>query len=244
MKANQELSELKSFLLCKISQPLPSVVRIVEKSVPIVFFGNIEKAEIATLSLNPSNKEFVKKGIKRLVDREVLGVKDNEKLNSQQAEMVYQSLLCYFKKNPYKGWFNHLNKLFQNKGYEYYNDKIVHLDISPWATSDKWNKLSKDQRESIIDSSDSPIIKKVIELSNIRYLFINGKTTFDVFRELCKITPENIQEKNFEYLTKSGSKRNLTIYESTFLGRKVVAWNLYVQRSCPDILTQQIQHYL
>ena len=47
------IKELKDFLLDKISEPLPTSVNIVQGSIPIVFFGNVEKAEIATLSLNP-----------------------------------------------------------------------------------------------------------------------------------------------------------------------------------------------
>ncbi|MCM8832279.1 MAG: hypothetical protein NC918_08825 [Candidatus Omnitrophica bacterium] len=124
-------SKLKEFLLDKISKPLPTTVDIVKGYIPIVFFGNVEKAEIATLSLNPSSKEFIHNGKKRCVDRKELRVSDSQKLTREQAECVYQSLLLYFEINPYKKWFDPINKLFQSKGYEYYNHKIVHLDISP-----------------------------------------------------------------------------------------------------------------
>ena len=153
MKSSVMEQILKDFLLNKISEPIPTSVKIVEGSIPIVFFGNVEKAEIATLSLNPSNIEFEHNGIRRCVDRRQLGVSDNQTLTSEQSESVYQSLLLFFKVNPYKMWFNPMNKLFQSKSYEYYNDKIVHLDISPWATSNKWDSLTNLERESIIDIS-------------------------------------------------------------------------------------------
>ena len=95
------IKELKDFLLDKISEPLPNSVNIVPGSIPIVFFGNVEKAEIATLSLNPSNIEFEHKSNKRFIDREQMQVSDNQKLTLTQAESVYGSLLLYFHSPPY-----------------------------------------------------------------------------------------------------------------------------------------------
>jgi hypothetical protein len=240
-KANVVQQKLKDFLLDKISEPLPTTVKIVEGSIPIVFFGNVEKAEIATLSLNPSNVEFEHNGVRRCVDRKQLGVSDNQKLTHEQAECVYQSLLLFFKVNPYKTWFNPMNKLFQSKGYEYYNDKIVHLDISPWATSYKWDRLSREERESIIDTT---IIKNVIEKHGIKKLFINGKTAFNVFCATLKIGAKEIQETSFNYITQNGNNRSFIIYETEVFGCKVIGWNLYIHQGCPQDLIKKIDSYL
>lgn len=232
----------KNFLLDKISEPLPTTTKIVEGSIPIVFFDNVEKAEIATLSLNPSNKEFEHNSvIRRCVDRKKLGVSDNQKLTREQAESVYQSLLLYFKVNPYKAWFNPMNKLFQIKGYKYYNDKIVHLDISPWATSSKWDSLSQVERESIIDTT---IIENVIEKRGIKKLFINGKTAFNVFYATLNIEIKNIKETSFNYITKKGYTRSFIIYETKIFGCKIIAWNLYIHQGCPQDLVNKIDSYL
>lgn len=240
-KANVVQQKLKDFLLDKISEPLPTTVKIVEGSIPIVFFGNVEKAEIATLSLNPSNVEFEHNGVRRCVDRKQLGVSDNQKLTSEQAESVYQSLLLFFKVNPYKTWFNPMNKLFQSKGYEYYNDKVVHLDISPWATSNKWDSLSREEIESIIDTT---IIKNVLEKGGIKKLFINGKTAFNVFCVTLKIGAKEIQETSFNYITQNGNKRSFIIYETEILGCKIIGWNLYIHQGCPQDLIKKIDSYL
>lgn len=233
--------KLKEFLLEKISEPLPTTVKIVEGSIPIVFFGNVEKAEIATLSLNPSNVEFEHTGVRRCVDRKQLRVSDNQKLTNEQAESVYQSLLLFFKVNPYKTWFNPMNKLFQSKGYEYYNDKIVHLDISPWATSNKWDSLSQKERESIIDTT---IIKNVIEKRGIKKLFINGKTAFTVFCATLNIGVKEIQETSFNYVTQNGNNRSFIIYVTEIFGCKIIAWNLYIHQGCPEDLIKKIDSYL
>jgi hypothetical protein len=232
----------KNFLLDKISEPLPTTTKIVEGSIPIVFFGNVEKAEIATLSLNPSNKEFEHNSvIRRCVDRKQLRVSDSQKLTREQAESVYQSLLLYFKVNPYKAWFNPMNKLFLSNGYEYYNDKIVHLDISPWATFNKWNSLSREERESIIDAS---IIEKVIKMRGIKRLFINGKTAFNVFCTTLNIKAKKIQETSFNYITKNSNNRSFIIYETEIFDCKIIGWNLYIHQGCPQDLIKKIDSYL
>jgi hypothetical protein len=241
MKSSVMEQILKDFLLNKISEPIPTSVKIVEGSIPIVFFGNVEKAEIATLSLNPSNIEFEHNGIRRCVDRRQLGVSDNQTLTSEQSESVYQSLLMFFKVNPYKMWFNPMNKLFQSKGYEYYNDKIVHLDISPWATSNKWDSLTNLERESIIDIS---IIKNVLEMRGIKKLFINGKTAFKVFYTTLNIDAKDIKETIFAYITKNGNERSFKIYETEIFGCKIIAWNLYIHQGCPQDLVKKIDSYL
>ena len=51
MKSSVMEQILKDFLLNKISEPIPTSVKIVEGSIPIVFFGNVEKAEIITESI-------------------------------------------------------------------------------------------------------------------------------------------------------------------------------------------------
>jgi hypothetical protein len=240
-KESAAQQQLKEFLLDKISEPLPTTAKIVEGSIPIVFFGNVEKAEIATLSLNPSNIEFEHNGVRRCVDRKYLKVSDSQKLTKEQAESVYQSLLLFFQVNPYKTWFNPMNKLFQSKGYEYYNDKIVHLDISPWATSNKWNKLSRAEKESIIDTS---IIEKVIKLRGIEKLFINGKTAFNVFCAKLNLKTTDIQRSTFIYTTQNGNNRSFIIYETEIFGCKVVGWNLYIHQGCPQDLVKKINDYL
>jgi hypothetical protein len=233
--------KLKNFLLDKISEPLPKSVKIVEGSIPIVFFGNVEKAEIATLSLNPSNVEFEHNGIRRCIDRKQLGVSDYQRLTIEQAECVYKSLLLFFKVNPYKAWFNPMNKLFQSKGYEYYNDKIVHLDVSPWATSKKWDCLSHEEKVSIIDTS---IINNVIEMRGIKKLFINGKTAFNVFCKTLNIEAKDIKTTNHNYLTKNGQNRSFIIYETIIFNCKIIGWNLYIHQGCPQDLVKKIDSYL
>jgi hypothetical protein len=211
---------IKDFLLDKISQPHPTTVKIVPHSVPIVFFGNIEKAEIATLSLNPSNKEFEGvKGNKRVIDRADLGVKNSDTLTRIDAEKVYNSFLAFFKNNPYRGWFDPLNEIFKAKGYEYYNDQIVHLDISPWATSNKWNDLSNYEKNSIIDLTT---ILKVLGNGNIKKLFINGKKASEEFAKHIPLKMETV------FLD---DNKSITLYKGQYANCEILGWSTYWQNS-------------
>ena len=127
------------------------------RSVPIVFFGEIDKARFATIAINPSNKEFTNDkheifppGKKRVVDRDCLGVADGDALSLEQAERVYESLCNFFHNRPYMGWFGPLEKLFSQAVLSYFKGDIINLDISPWATSVKWKDMSEDERTGLI----------------------------------------------------------------------------------------------
>lgn len=64
----------------RILRPAPAGLGVVPGTTPVVSFGDISRARIATISINPSHREFVdNKGAllapenKRLIDRESLG---------------------------------------------------------------------------------------------------------------------------------------------------------------------------
>ena len=186
MSLNQEL---KSQILEYIKQPIPQNAKmpIVKRSVPVPFFGNIEGAEAATISINPSNLEFedlhgniLSGAEKRFVDRETFRIKDSDALNENQADKVYKSLIEYFHEdhNPYyDGWFKALDdyagSLFG--GVCYRENSMVHLDIYPWATKQKWNKLPGSAKKVALREYD--LLKRILLNRNFKYIYINGKET-------------------------------------------------------------------
>lgn len=223
---------LKEFLLEKIMQPHPKYVAVVPQSVPIVFFGNIEKAEIATLSLNPSNIEFENfYGYKRLTDRDDLRVDDNTPLTKDQAEAVYSSCLNYFHLNPYRKWFDPINEIFKVNDYEYYNERIVHLDISPWATSEKYSKLASFEKDLITDIS---IIQKVLDYGKIKKLFINGRGASEVFQRYTKILLMNEKVEIFD--------KEITLFKGKYKNCEIVGWSPYWQNSY--LTTEQRREFI
>ncbi len=128
--------KIKKNILKYISRPIPEYSNIIQLSIPVVFFGNIENAKFATISINPSDKEFYTNDKQittpRIINRQNLGKTNSDKLSSEEAKKVYTSLINYFSTNPYRSWFNHLERflspLFNSS---YYNGTMVNLDICP-----------------------------------------------------------------------------------------------------------------
>ena len=181
-------SELKQQILNYIKQPIPQndKMPIVERSIPVPFFGNIETARVATISINPSNLEFedahgkvLKQDKKRFVDRDELGVQDTSFLDDEQANLVYGSLMNYFNDNhnPYMEWFSplekHAGKLFN---YSYCNGGMVHLDIYPWATKQKWDDKNHKEQNKVNALNGYKLLKKILSEKKFDYIYINGKT--------------------------------------------------------------------
>lgn len=176
---------LKSQILEYIKQPIPQNenMKIVEHSVPVPFFGNIERARVATISINPSNLEFEDKSgnllqmpHKRFADRVFLSEKDTDTLSENHAKGVYESLCGYFRNKPYKTWFDRLEKNVEEiLGGSYYDGTMVHLDIYPWATKKKWSKLRAAEKKQALNKYD--LLKKILRNKNFAYIYINGKAT-------------------------------------------------------------------
>lgn len=141
LEVKETVTELQTKILNFIRQPIPDNIGIISQSVPVLFFGNIEKAHSATISLNPSDLEFrdrkqqlLTSNKKRLVDRDILHKKDSDSLSLEEAKKVYYSCINYFNKFPYKQWFNQLDRIVSPLGFSYFENSLIHLDITPYGS--------------------------------------------------------------------------------------------------------------
>ena len=234
MSINQEI---KKQILEYIKQPIPqnAAMPIVEKSIPVPFFGDIEKARIVTISLNPSNLEFenkwglLSKSKKRFVDRDLLGVEDSSTLDETQANQVYDSLKNYFhNSNAYTDWFDKLEefagKIFHSS---YYDGSMVNMDIYPWATQQKWKDLrSKDKNRALREYS---LLKNILLNKDccFDYVFLNGKGVKKYLETLgIKIKEELVTG------TKTQSNHQRFIYHQTLENKvKLIGFSCYIQNS-------------
>jgi hypothetical protein len=132
---------------------------IVSGSIPVLFFGDLEaysksKTKIITVALNPSDKEFDEPRFYTSAD-----------VYNNHGKYI-AALSAYFKRNPYRRWFNNYEKLLQRLNASYYpeegrpdfistqieqpkvQNRVLHTDIcSPLATSQTWSKIkSKEDR--------------------------------------------------------------------------------------------------
>ena len=137
----------------------PNNPEILQMSTPVICFGNMFNSKVATLGLNPSNKEFVNdknvfwSGINlRFQNCFSLSQNDLTRLNSDQTELILQYSLKYFNNhNPYREWFNCIeNNVLSKLDISYYNGTCCHLDLVQWATSKKWRDVPPDNRTSLL----------------------------------------------------------------------------------------------
>ena len=145
---------LKAGLIERIKREIDPSLLIVPQTTPVVFFGDYVKANVCTVSINPSFNEFLSGSTllsgasARLCSRAELGIdkENHRKLTDDEAEKVLEGCINYFKKNPYKKWFDPFDDLIKrlsNGKYSYYNDTCVHLDLAQWATNKIWTYLSE-----------------------------------------------------------------------------------------------------
>src|SRR5688572_9008753 len=101
-----------------IRRPVPSDCHVVPGSTPVVAFGDPGRAEVATLSINPSWAEFQDKAgqplvgeKRRLADAISLGIHDFASCTDEQVRRIADDCFTYFERNPYWKWFGHLEKV-------------------------------------------------------------------------------------------------------------------------------------
>jgi len=210
-----------------LKKPIPTNLGIVPQSIPVLFFGDIEQAEYATISINPSNREFEDKlgalletGFKRFVDRDNLEVPDIDSLSEYQAEKVYDSLCKYFDKRPYRLWFNKIDNVLNSKRISYYDKSLLHLDITPYATGKKWSELNPSEKSALIKAGED-FSMKIIEEGRIKTLFVCGTEALTyVENYIASIGMQSLEhEKHPGYYIKTGKIGNC----------KIIGWSRYLQ---------------
>ncbi|MFP3042406.1 hypothetical protein LQZ19_11375 [Treponema primitia] len=206
---------------------------ITPQTTPIVFFGNYDKSKVCTISLNPSDKEFIDnsndlldfKNNERLCSRKKLRRNDNEELTDDEANAVLKYCNEYFKVHPYKGWFDPLDYFIKHFGnYSYYDDTCVHLDLVQWATTPKWNDVPQNIRQRHLNN-DLPVLKYLLN-KDFEVMFLNGKTVVDNVAQCLDL---NIKSKNTVFKNSNGKESELYIYYGEYNSIKIVGWNLYLQ---------------
>lgn len=217
--------------------PIPREMRnqIVQRSIPVPFFGNIERARVATISINPSFNEFVDgeeklliRPQKRFVDRAVLGVSDLDMLNEDQSELLYCSLLNYFQHNPfYDKWFKKLdNYVGDLLGTSYNTGTMVHLDVYPWATKKAWGKLQKLEgtlcERSLYSYKNSGLLREILLDKHFDYIYIDGATAK---KQLQEVLDKTIFEREITVQGIDNKIYNFKMYEGTFNGTKLIGFN-------------------
>jgi hypothetical protein len=161
---------------------------VIDWACPVPSFGDVTHAHVATLGLNPSNREFVD-GAGKELDGTVRRFHTLRSLKlaawagaeQRHKRMIWESCRDYFDRNPYDGWFRQLDHLLQGTSSSFYeNGGACHLDLVPFATACKWTALSSHQRRHLVNST-SNILIDLLRHSEIALLILNGATVIRHF---------------------------------------------------------------
>jgi len=217
----------------RIRRPIEDNMCITKESTPVIYFGDYDSAKACTISLNPSDKEFLcgkeilTGNAERLCSRRKLGKNDKDLLTEEDAKIVLDYCKNYFAKNPFKDWFDpfeHFINQFRN--YSYYENTCVHLDLVQWATTPKWSDIpSKIKNEHL--NNDLPVLKYLLE-KNFEVIFLNGRTVIETFSDRFNVT---LNEKSTKYKISDKQEKTLHIYTGKYNKTKIIGWNLNLQNT-------------
>ncbi len=177
------------YVQTRIRQRPPNGLPIVPASTPVIAFGDVRKAKVATLGWNPSKLEFLNgRGyeltgpMRRLESLSSLGVTDLSSASPEVIWRVFESCNTYFQRCPYRKWFDVLEKVLRRLGASYYDGTACHLDLVQWATDPTWRELQSSQKEVLIEA-DLPFLRQQLFQEHIEFLLLNGSGIAKAYSE-------------------------------------------------------------
>lgn len=161
---------------------------LVQWASPVPFFGRITDATVATVGINPSNREFVGPDgaeldgkHRRLPTLGSLDLKNWSMADGEDIRTITQACLTYFERNPYRLWFDILDRMLELGGFSYYGGgRAAHLDLVAYATAVKWSALPSTVRNGLI-ARGRDSLARVIRDSAVAVLVLNGRSVVNEF---------------------------------------------------------------
>ena len=195
---------------------------IVENSIPIIWFGNINKyldseKRILTVGLNPSNIEFPEDNPQKRFDSVNLALP----VDSQMIEGLKCVLNSYFDKEPYRKWFSSGERVLDCFDASYYSDRgksnqAIHIDIySAIATDPTWGKLDKKYKCIKPRIQNVELFKELLGFLNPDIILVStNKGIFnEVFvKSLAFEHAEDYQKGTNRYYVRKFFKEGKTLY--------------------------------
>src|SRR5438045_226057 len=103
-------------LLDRLDSPALAETDVIGWGCPVLFFGDLSNSRVATLGLNPSNREFVDEAgielsgcVRRFHTLQSLGLSSWSQASAMHLELIINNYCDYFDANPYDVWFKRLD---------------------------------------------------------------------------------------------------------------------------------------
>ncbi|MEE9610652.1 MAG: hypothetical protein V3W19_05335 [Desulfatiglandales bacterium] len=179
----------------RLGDPGISEASVIPWGCPVPSFGDLLCSTVATVGLNPSNREFVDQTGRELSGQDrrfhtlnSLGLSQWADVDKKHLQLILESCQRYFQNNPYGGWFNKLENLLSGVKASYYigNIRACHLDLVPYATVCKWTELTPGQRSSLFAVSGNSL-GLLLSDSPVKLLVLNGQSVVEQFQKMAGI---------------------------------------------------------
>jgi hypothetical protein len=220
-------SSLPEYIEIRIRKRPPDSLPIVPGSTPVVAFGDVRNATVATLGWNPSKLEFLDRDgneltgqHRRLETLSSLNQADLSLAPIEAVNAVFNGCNHYFQQRPYRRWFDRLEKILSPLGKSYYNVTACHLDFVQWATDPVWRDLERPVKEHLLEA-DLAFLRQQIIQERIELLLLNGSGIAKTCVKLLGVE-----------LTESASPAGGRLFDGhTPQGVRVIGWSQNLQSS-------------
>ena len=200
-------------LIDRLDSSAISGTNVIRWGCPVPSFGDLSSSHVATLGLNPSNREFMDKfgnelqgASRRFHTLHSLGLTSWSDVDARHLRSILESCRAYFLGNPYDRWFKRLDQVISGTQASYYNTSFgaCHLDLIPYATAQKWTELTTDQRLSLLAVAGDTL-GLLLRDSPVRILILNGRAVVDQFQDIAGIRLERHEMPEWSLPRHSGA---------------------------------------
>lgn len=180
-------------LIDRLDSSRMSGTDVIRWGCPVPSFGDLSNSRVATLGINPSNREFVDElgdelqgGVRRFHTLKSLGLASWSDADARHLRLILESCRTYFLGNPYDTWFRKLDQVISGAMASFYDGSCgaCHLDLVPYATARKWTELTARQR-SVLLGIAADTLGLLLRGSPIRILILNGKSVVEQFQDIA-----------------------------------------------------------
>lgn len=221
------MTEIAQHLAEMVRRRPPDDVGVVPGTTPVVSFGDVGRAEVATLGINPSRSEFLDRhgheligGHRRLATLRSLAATGLDELRDAQVAQVLADCAGYFHRQPYRRWFDPLDKLLRDgAAASYYDGTACHLDLVPWATDPTWSGLGSDVRRRLLEQ-EAGHLEALLANARVDLVVVNGRA---VLSELGRT--------GLARLEPAGKLGRYTLVVGEGVGIRWVGWTVNLQSS-------------
>ena len=192
---NDNLLRVFGDLVSRMDEPWLEGTGIATTWAPVPYFGDIANSTVATVGLNPSNKEFedddgeeLRYSERRFHTLNSLGIEFWSEISGRDLISIKESCDNYFDRNPYWRWFGKLRPIISELNVSF-GSCACHLDLVPYATNEKWSNLSQVQRRGLLEVNRSTLTDLVWS-SPLRVLVLNGTGVIEGFKRAFRVRLE------------------------------------------------------